>query len=113
MTSGRAACELLASTRSTQRSSPFDLVITDVVLGEERDGLQVCERIRELFPEQKVLIVSGHATTDRAAAASAHGITWLIKPYTADELGRAAEQALHGAPEVVRRPLIARSAPTE
>jgi DNA-binding LacI/PurR family transcriptional regulator/signal transduction histidine kinase/ActR/RegA family two-component response regulator len=107
LTSGRAACELFESARKSSegaRESPFDLVITDVLLGEELDGLQVCERIRELFPHQKLLIVSGHAATERAAAATARGIAWLIKPYTADELGRAVSEVLHAPPE---RPLAA------
>jgi signal transduction histidine kinase/CheY-like chemotaxis protein len=113
LTSGRAACELFESARKPAggaEESPFDLVITDVLLGEELDGLQVCERVRELFPGQKVLIVSGHAATERAAAANARGIAWLIKPYSADELGRAVSEVLHPPSE---RPPIVQQARTD
>ena len=74
--------------------SPFDLVVIDMKLGEGEDGLAVFERIRALFPTQKGLVVSGHAPTERAERALDAGLSWLAKPYGADDLVRAVQGAL-------------------
>jgi DNA-binding LacI/PurR family transcriptional regulator/signal transduction histidine kinase/ActR/RegA family two-component response regulator len=74
--------------------SPFDLVVIDMQLSEPDDGLAVFERIRSLFPKQKGLVVSGHAPTERAERALDAGLTWLAKPYVADDLVRAVQGAL-------------------
>jgi DNA-binding LacI/PurR family transcriptional regulator/signal transduction histidine kinase len=70
----------------TCTESPFDLLVVDMVLGGTLDGLEVVDRIRERFPDQKVIIVSGHAPSERAEAAIARGLPWLAKPYTLDDL---------------------------
>lgn len=99
--SGRAACALFEQARASPDGSEpclFDLVITDMALGEPMDGVQVCERIRELFPQQRVMIASGHASIERGTAARERGIAWLSKPYTANEIGRAVADALESSP---------------
>jgi DNA-binding LacI/PurR family transcriptional regulator/signal transduction histidine kinase/ActR/RegA family two-component response regulator len=93
MDSGLRAYELFTSAVATGRS-PFDLVIMDMLLGEVLDGLQVIEQIRRLFPAQKVVVVSGHAPTERAELAVKKGLTWLGKPYGMDTLAQTVEQAL-------------------
>jgi DNA-binding NtrC family response regulator len=65
-----------------------------MLLGEVLDGLQVIEQIRRLFPAQKVVVVSGHAPTERAELAVSKGLTWLGKPYGMDTLAQTVEQAL-------------------
>jgi two-component system cell cycle sensor histidine kinase/response regulator CckA len=65
---------------------PFDLVLVDMLLGGSLDGLEVVERIRERFPDQKVIIASGHAPPPRVEAALAQGLPWLAKPYTLEDL---------------------------
>ena len=42
-------------------SAPFDLLVLDVILAEDRDGLSVLEEIRQHYPEQKAVVASGHA----------------------------------------------------
>jgi CheY-like chemotaxis protein len=74
--------------------NPYDLVIMDMVLAEPDDGLQVVERIRQLFPQQKAIMVSGHAPNERAELAVEKGLVWLAKPYTAQALTQAVERAL-------------------
>ena len=91
--SGTAAYELFRLAPPTGRS-PFDLVITDMVLNEKLDGLQLIERIKRLFPEQKTLLVSGHALDERAEQARERGLPWLHKPYAVDTLACAVEQVL-------------------
>lgn len=102
LTRGQAACELFEKARTsngrTSPEVPFDLVIIDMVLNQDRDGLEVVERLQQLYPEQKALMVSGHAPTERSETALARGLPWLSKPYTADELGFAVARALARTP---------------
>ncbi|MGB8294003.1 MAG: substrate-binding domain-containing protein [Polyangia bacterium] len=74
--------------------SPCDLVILDMSLLEERDGLEVFEMIRQLFPSQRALLVSGHAPNDRMQSAIDRGLGWLAKPYTIESLADMVAKAL-------------------
>jgi DNA-binding LacI/PurR family transcriptional regulator/signal transduction histidine kinase/ActR/RegA family two-component response regulator len=105
MDSGLRAYELF-SRAAASGQSPFDLVIMDMVLGEVFDGLQIIEQIQRLFPAQKVIVVSGHAPTERAELAVRRGLTWLGKPYGMDSLAQAVQQVLNGdaEPALERRP---------
>jgi DNA-binding LacI/PurR family transcriptional regulator/signal transduction histidine kinase/CheY-like chemotaxis protein len=75
-------------------SGPYDLIILDMVLHEDRDGLEVLDAIREMLPEQRAIIVSGHAPTERIERALAAGLIWLPKPYTKAELENTVRRAL-------------------
>jgi DNA-binding LacI/PurR family transcriptional regulator/signal transduction histidine kinase/ActR/RegA family two-component response regulator len=104
MPSGQQALELFAQAARAQAAvegasdSPYHLVIVDMILNEEQDGLQVYEQMSRLFPAQKVIIASGYAPTERAERAIRNGLSWLVKPYTMDVLARAVRAALadHG-----------------
>jgi DNA-binding LacI/PurR family transcriptional regulator/signal transduction histidine kinase/ActR/RegA family two-component response regulator len=93
MDSGLRAYELF-SRAAASGQSPFDLVIMDMLLGESLDGLQIIEKIQQLFPAQKVIVVSGHAPTEREELAVKKGLTWLNKPYGMDTLAQTVERAL-------------------
>jgi DNA-binding LacI/PurR family transcriptional regulator/signal transduction histidine kinase/DNA-binding NarL/FixJ family response regulator len=95
MDSGLGAYELFSHAAAAGQS-PFDLVIMDVVLGETLDGVQIIEQIRRLFPAQKVVVVSGHAPTERAELAVRKGLAWLSKPYDIDTLAQTVERVLRG-----------------
>jgi CheY-like chemotaxis protein len=95
MDSGLRAYETF-SRAAASGQSPFDLVIMDMLLGESLDGLQVIEQIQRLFPAQKVIVVSGHAPTERADMAVRKGVTWLGKPYGMDALAQTVERVLRG-----------------
>ena len=69
-----------------------------MVLGEALDGLQVIEQIQRLFPEQKVIVASGHAPTERAELAVKKGLTWLGKPYGMEMLAQTVQRALRDSP---------------
>jgi CheY-like chemotaxis protein len=99
MDSGLRAYELFKRAAASGQS-PFDLVVMDMVLGEVLDGLQVIEHIQRLFPAQKVIVVSGHAPTERAELAVAKGLTWLVKPYGMETFAQTVERVLRedGAP---------------
>jgi DNA-binding LacI/PurR family transcriptional regulator/signal transduction histidine kinase/ActR/RegA family two-component response regulator len=91
--SGLRAYELF-SRASAAGQSPFDLVIMDMVLGEALDGLQIIEQIQRLFPSQKVVVVSGHAPTERAERAVKKGLPWLSKPYGMEALADTVQRVL-------------------
>jgi DNA-binding LacI/PurR family transcriptional regulator/signal transduction histidine kinase/ActR/RegA family two-component response regulator len=93
MDSGLRACELFNRAAVSGRS-PFDLVIMDMVLGEVLDGLQVIEQIQSVFPEQKAIVVSGHAPTERAELAVRKGLTWLVKPYGVETFAQTVQRVL-------------------
>ena len=80
------------------KECPYDLVILDMNLNEARDGLELFDEIRRLFPDQRAIVVSGHAPTERAEAAFRKGLAWLAKPYTADALLYAVQDALSERP---------------
>jgi CheY-like chemotaxis protein/two-component sensor histidine kinase len=90
--SGQQAYELCDA--AAAGPDPYDLIVFDVVLNEEVDGVELCERIRQRFPEQRGLLVSGHPPTKRAERAMAAGLGWLGKPYTAEALAAAVAAAL-------------------
>jgi CheY-like chemotaxis protein len=91
--SGLRAYELFSRAAGSGQS-PFDLVIMDMLLGEVLDGLQVIEQIQRLFPAQKVIVVSGHAPSERAELAVKRGLTWLAKPYDMESLAQIVQRVL-------------------
>ncbi len=99
LSSGTAAYELFRGAATSGRS-PYDLLIIDMVLGEERDGLQFAEAIQELFPAQKVILASGHAASQRVEQAIEKGLPWLAKPYVNEALESAVERALAGVRQI-------------
>jgi CheY-like chemotaxis protein len=96
--SGQKAHELFSKAAEQGARSPYDLVILDMLLNEDDDGLQVFERIQQLFPAQKAILASGHAPNQRAERAVAKGVCWVVKPYTSHALASAVETAL-GLPD--------------
>ena len=67
-------------------SKQFDLIILDMIMGDGLDGLSTMMKVRQMLPEQKVVIASGHAETDRTTEAIDLGARWIAKPYTADAI---------------------------
>jgi CheY-like chemotaxis protein len=90
---GREAYQRFVQAAPSQES-PYDIVLLDMLLNAEHDGMHVLEQIRGLFPAQKAILVSGHAPPDRARLAAEKGLSWLAKPYTLEALGSAVESAL-------------------
>ncbi len=92
LSSGREALELLRTGRSS--SSGYDLLILDMLLNEDKDGLEVLECIQASYPVQKAILVSGHAPGERAERAAGQGVKWLSKPFTVESLAQAVSMVL-------------------
>ena len=70
---------------------PSDLVITDIYM-PDMDGIQFLMRVREAFPEARIIVMSGgsylpgESVLKAGRALGADGI--LAKPFNADEVDR-------------------------
>jgi PAS domain S-box-containing protein len=79
-TSGEAGLALLAD-------QPFDIVITDLGLGEGRTGWQVAEEVRKRWPTVRVVLATGWGAGIDPAEARERGVdAVLAKPYAPQEL---------------------------
>jgi DNA-binding NtrC family response regulator len=66
-----------------------------MIMDEDFDGLDTFRAIRALMPDQKCILFSGYAETDRVNKALAEGAcSFIKKPYTMQLLGRRVREAL-------------------
>ncbi len=80
-------------------SIPFDLVLLDLNMPGTH-GLDVLKVIRICRPQVRVLVISGHITSEIRAEFKALGQEdWLEKPYALDDIGRRLRTLLDGRPE--------------
>jgi DNA-binding NtrC family response regulator len=63
---GEAACREIS--RAAERSHPFDLVITDVLM-PEMDGIQLLTWIKECYPGISVIVLTGFGDGDSVSRA--------------------------------------------
>jgi len=77
---------------------PADLLVLDMIMEEDFDGLDTYEEILKKRPHQRCVIVSGYARTDRAKKAKELGAGgYLAKPYAPNDLARAVRLELDRA----------------
>ena len=77
-------------------SQPFDVIVTDLMLGGPEDGLAVLAAAREHSPATKVILVTAHSSVETCRLALQQGaFDYIEKPLDLDELrtvvSRAAE----------------------
>ncbi len=76
-------------------SDRFDLVLTDLALGNGPSGLDVLRRARELAPECPVLMITAHGNEKIAVEAMKAGAEdYVPKPFDNDEIRLAVRRAL-------------------
>lgn len=72
-----------------------DVVILDMIMEDDFDGLNTYRAIIEHKPGQKAIITSGFSETDRVKEAEKLGVgAYLRKPYTMQKLGKAIREVL-------------------
>lgn len=78
------------------RQNHIDLVVLDMILEDPAmDGLETYRRIIEIEPNQKAIVASGYAETERVKAVLALGACQYVKkPYTVERIGMAIKKAL-------------------
>ena len=69
-------------------SDPFDVVITDINLGGEIDGLDIAQKAREMKPDATIIYTSG-AAAQRVAYEGIRGAAFIPKPFTGAEIAAA------------------------
>jgi two-component system response regulator HydG len=86
VTSGAEALERLAA-------RPFDIVVTDVKMAP-MNGIELCQILRERFPDVVPIVMTGAASLDTAVAAIRAGAyDFVTKPLRLDPLAIAVERA--------------------
>jgi ATP-dependent Lon protease len=74
--------------------SEFDVVITDLIMGEI-DGHTVLKKTRDKYPGSKVIMITGYATVDTAVEAMRKGaFHYIEKPIRLNEVRAAVKEAL-------------------
>jgi CheY-like chemotaxis protein len=92
--SGRAAVSVVEEL-GDEDGKVVDLVVLDMVLADDFDGLETYKRLIELNPEQRAIIVSGFAETDRIVEVRKLGAgSYVQKPYSLEALGKAVRDEL-------------------
>ncbi|HVY14284.1 MAG TPA: response regulator [Rhodopila sp.] len=89
----RKALEILIGAQSA-----FHLLITDVVMPDGMDGVQLAQEVRRRLPSLPIILVSGY---NEAGAAEATGLRLLRKPLPAQQLAQAIEAELGTFPRIV------------
>lgn len=85
---GRAAIEYL-------RSNTCDLVILDMIMEPDFDGLDTYRAIKEFRPSQKAIVISGFSPTERVEKLLKLGASgYLKKPYSIAGIARLVRTAL-------------------
>jgi DNA-binding NtrC family response regulator len=84
--SGKEALELV-------RQNRFEVVLLDIVLTDS-DGVEILRKLKQLYPETQVIMMTGNATVENAIASMKLGAyDYLIKPFNIDELFILVERA--------------------
>jgi CheY-like chemotaxis protein len=86
--SGKEAIEFL-------KRQPVDLLILDMIMDPGIDGLETYRKISQFHKDQKAIIVSGFAMTERVRQAQALGAgAYVKKPYHLEKIGLAVRKEL-------------------
>jgi len=77
--------------------SNVDLLLLDMILEDDMDGLDTYREIIKIKPDQKTIIVSGYSESDRVKEAEKLGVDGFIqKPYKMDDIGMTIQAVLNG-----------------
>lgn len=80
------------------KDRPVDLIVLDMIMPDGIDGAETYARIREMYPGQKAIIVSGYAENDRVRKALDLGCgAFVRKPITLKSIALAVRRELDRA----------------
>lgn len=88
VSSGEEAVEYL-------KENTLDLLLLDMIMDPGMNGRETYERIIEIRPNQKAIIISGFAETDEVKEAQKLGVEkYIKKPFTLEKIGLAVKEVL-------------------
>jgi DNA-binding NtrC family response regulator len=94
------ACATAASGEEALKvlgSSPIECAVVDVKM-PEMDGLELLRRLRRLYPEIPVVLLTGHASVELGVQGMELGaFDYLLKPVELDELLDVVRRAVAGS----------------
>ncbi len=91
---GKSAIEIVSASQKGE-SAKIDIMLLDMIMADNFDGLDVYKKILEIDPRQKAVIMSGFAGTERIKEAMKLGANaYLQKPFEEKELVRAVRKVL-------------------
>ena len=80
-----------------------DLVITDMKMATEEDGLRVLEGVRRTAPNTDVLVITAHGTIEKAVEAMKLGARdYISKPFRSEDFGIKVDRILRERDERLR-----------
>ncbi len=80
----------------SQARGQVDLVVLDVVM-PGCNGIELAERVRQLWPGQRIMYMSAHPAEAVRQGVPSSGVPYLHKPYTHDEALAKVREALEAA----------------
>lgn len=90
VSSGEAAIQYL-------EGHDVDSLVLDMIMDPGIDGLETFKRVLAQKPGQKAILASGYSETERVKEAIRMGaFTYIKKPYTMEEIGKALFDMFHG-----------------
>ncbi len=88
----------------------FHVVVTDIRM-DKLDGIAVLEKVRQLWPRAKVIMITGYATLEVAHEALAKGaFDFIAKPFKPADLREAVARAVQELGLSLDAPLAQRAA---
>lgn len=86
-----------------QKDDSIDLMLSDVVMPGELQGLELAERVRQLCPLVEIIVMSGYPKgTEHNEGDSARRFTTLMKPVSLTELSRALREEFENKRDTLR-----------
>jgi CheY-like chemotaxis protein len=80
---------------SREHAAPIDMLITDIVMPDGMNGIELAERLRRTRPSLTVIFTSGYlADVSRDDIPKRETDAFLAKPFSLPELGRLVRQML-------------------
>ena len=78
-----------------------DLLITDIVMPDGMNGVELAEHLRRARPELKVIYTSGYLADLSREDIARHADAYIAKPFSLTELARLVRRILDGAEPAV------------
>jgi signal transduction histidine kinase len=87
-----------AEARAAFHKKTFDLVLTDINIDAEGDGVAMAQEIRNISPDTKVIMMTADPTIETAIGGLKSGVMeYIIKPFSQEYLGSVVRNAFEKA----------------